>query len=211
MRRLDARLIGGLLLVGAGIIYLLQNLGYIHWANIIWGAAAGVAGVWFIALVVSNRKYWWAVIPGLTLLAITAIIGLDYLAPSLLARWSGPLFLGAIGLSFWIIYALDRGMWWAIIPGGVLLTLAGVAGLSSDNGPQLGGIFFLGLGATFLLVGVAPNPRGTMRWAFIPAAVLLLLGLLLFVGLQTAINYLWPVALIAAGLFVILRAFRPRA
>ena len=211
MRKLDPRLIGGLLLIGAGVIYLLQNLGYIHWANIVWGVAAGIAGLAFLALVVSHRQYWWAVIPGLTLLAVAAIVGLDDLAPALLSRWSGQIFLGAIGLSFWIIYLLDRGMWWAIIPGGVLLTLAGVAALSnSDNGPQVGGVFFLGLGATFLLVGIAPNPHGALRWAFIPATVLLVMGLLLFVGFEAAINYLWPVALIAGGLFFILRAFRQR-
>ena len=211
MRRLDARLVGGLLLVGAGVIYLLQNLGYLLWANLIWGTAAALTGLLFLALVVGNRNHWWAVIPGLTLLAVATIIALGYLAPSLVARWSGPIFLAAIGLSFWVIYLLDRGLWWAIIPGGVLLTLAGVAALDRDNGPQLGGVFILGLSATFLLVGIAPNPHGALRWAFIPAAILFLLGLLLFVGLHAAINYVWPLALIAVGLFVILRAFRPRA
>src|SRR5689334_6475771 len=107
MRRLDARLVGGLLLVGAGIVYLLQNLGYLHWANIVWSLAAAFASLFFLAMVVRNRNDRWAVIPGLTLLAIAAILGLNDLAPSLVARWSGPILLGAIGLSFWIVYLLD--------------------------------------------------------------------------------------------------------
>jgi len=47
-----------------------------------------------------------------------------------------------------------------------------------------------------------------MRWAFIPAAVLVVLGLLLFVGLATAINFLWPVALIVGGALLLIRALR---
>lgn len=211
MRRLDPRLIFGLLLIGGGLIYLLHNLGLIHWGNLVWGAAAAVAGVIFLAIVARDRGMWWALIPGLSLLGAAGLVALDYLAPTLAAQWGGPLFLGAIGLSFWLIYALDRALWWAIIPGGVLVTLALVAGLDNREGLQTGGIFFLGLGATFLLVGVAPNPHGQQRWAFVPAAVLLVLGLLLMVGFVAAINYLWPLALIVAGLFWLLRAFRPRA
>ncbi len=211
MRKPDARLIAGLLLIGGGLIYLLQNLGLIHWGNIFWGIAAGLAGLLFLALVIRDRTWWWAIIPGLTLLAVAALVALDYLVPSRLATWGGPLFLGAIGLSFWIVYLLDRGQWWAIIPGGVLLTLAAVAALDKREGLELGGVFFLGLGATFLLVGLAPSPHGPLRWAFIPAGVLILLGLLLFVGLQAAINTIWPVALIIGGLFLLVRAFRPRS
>ncbi len=57
MRKIDARLIGGLLLVAAGFIYLLQNLGYLRLTGIVWGAAAGVAGLAFVALVISNRDH----------------------------------------------------------------------------------------------------------------------------------------------------------
>jgi hypothetical protein len=211
MRKLDPRLTVGLLLVAGGLIYLLQNLGLIHWGNLVWGIAAGLAGLVFVALFIRNRQQWWAIIPGLALLAVAALVALNALAPALSAHWGGTLFLGAMGLSFWIIYLLDRDKWWAIIPGGVLVTLAGVAALNQSNDLQTGGIFFFGLGATFILVALAPNPHHQMRWAFIPAAVLLVLGLLLFVGFQAAINYIWPVALIIAGLFLMVRAFRRRA
>ena len=35
--------------------------------------------------------------------------------------WGGALFLGCIGIAFWVIYLADRARWWGIIPGGVLL------------------------------------------------------------------------------------------
>ena len=119
--------------------------------------------------------------------------------------------MGAIGLSFWIVYLVDRAHWWAIIPGGVLVTLAAVAALDKAADGVSGGVFFLGLGATFLLVALAPNPHGRMRWGYIPAAVLLVFGALLIVGFTDALRFAAPAGLILAGGFLLLRAFRPRA
>jgi hypothetical protein len=68
----------------------------------------------------------------------------------------------------------------------------------------------LGLGLTFALVGLVPTPEGQMRWAFIPAVILTIIGLLILVALSSLINYIWAVALIAGGLIIILRAFRTR-
>jgi len=67
-----------------------------------------------------------------------------------------------------------------------------------------GSLFFLGLGLTFLLVAVLPNPFGKMQWAFIPAAVLVVMGALL--GSQATaglIGYIWPAVLIIIGLVVL--------
>jgi hypothetical protein len=208
MKRMDARLIIGLLLIAGGIFYLLDNLGLVTWGGLVWAAAALIGGVAFLTIVARDRAMWWALIPGISLLGLAGTIGLGELAPALGDRWGGSLFLGAIGLSFWVVYAFGRANWWALIPGGVLLTLAVVAGLDQFGGIETGGVFFLGLGLTFLLVGVVPTAQGPMRWAFIPGGILLLMGLLLGVGFEAAINYIWPVALIAGGLLLLLRGFR---
>lgn len=211
MQRIDARFIFGLLLIGGGVIYLLQNLGLITWGPLVWAIAFAVGGLAFLSVFARDRLMWWALIPGLTLLGLAGLLTLQQIAPAQAESWGGSLFLGAIGLAFLIVYAANRQFWWAIIPGGVLLTLAVVAGVDRFAELQTGGVFFLGLGATFALVALAPNPQGPMRWAFIPAAVLAVMGLLLLVGFITAINYLWPAALILAGLFLLARAFRRRA
>ena len=49
MKRLDQRLLWGLLLVAAGVFYLLQNLGYITWGSLVWAGAFGVGAVIFLA------------------------------------------------------------------------------------------------------------------------------------------------------------------
>ena len=68
------------------------------------------------------------------------------------------------------------------------------------------------IGLTFALVGLLPTPRGprSVRWAFIPALVLLIMGGVIFAAAEQLINYLWPVALILAGLYLVWRTFRPR-
>jgi hypothetical protein len=212
MRRIDGRLIVGLLLIAAGLVYLLQNLGLITWGPVVWAAAFLVGAVVFLAIFVRDRASWWAIIPGMTLLGLGGIMVLELVNPALEATWGGSLFLGAIGLSFLVIYLRDRSHWWAVIPGGVMATLALVAGLDNlDLAFETGGIFFLGLGLTFLVVALLPANGENMRWAYFPAAALLAMGLLIGVGFERAINYLWPVALIVGGLFLLVQAARRKA
>jgi hypothetical protein len=98
-----------------------------------------------------------------------------------------------------------------VIPGGTLLTLAIVAGTENLFGDfETGGMFFLGLALTFAVLALVPTPQGRMRWALIPAGVLLVMGVLLFATLTRAVEFVWPAALIAVGLFLIVRTFWPR-
>jgi len=100
-----------------------------------------------------------------------------------------------------------RDFWWAVIPGGVLWTVALVSGLSSAlPGELTSGILFLGLGLTFALLSLVPTPQGRMKWALIPGGVMLLLGLIVTVSAAGSLFvYLWPAVLILAGLYLLAR------
>lgn len=107
----------------------------------------------------------------------------------------------------------DRAMWWAIIPGGTLLVVGLVAFLSNDvfaaYMPFDAGLLMLpGLGLVFLAVALVPTAQGRMRWAFIPAGVLLVLGLLLIGGQVSAMAYVVPAGLILGGCIVLIRSLR---
>jgi hypothetical protein len=83
-----------------------------------------------------------------------------------------------------------RKQWWALIPGGVLLTLAGVTLVSEPD--YAGGLFFLGLALTFGLIYFLPKPSGKSQWALYPAVFLLAVGVLVNLGEANVLNYVWP-------------------
>lgn len=207
MKRVDRYLIEALVLIGLGILFLLQNLGILGGvAGLIWALAFTAGGVAFLVVFLRNSGNWWAAIPGSTLLGIGALIGLDELIPAHAGSWGGALVLGMISLGFWLVYLTGRQRWWAVIPGGVLLTLAAVASLTENtSGMDLGWVFFLGLGLTFGLVAMLPTPDGHMRWALIPAAIMMAMALLILAVAEPIFNVLWPLLLIVGGIALIWR------
>jgi hypothetical protein len=176
----------------------------------LWALIFGAAGIAFLAALARNRAHWWAAIPGCILLGIGLLVALDDLAPAVAQTWGGALFLGMIGLGFWVVYLVCRACWWAVIPGGTLFTLALITALSESlPGQDLGWIFFLGLSATFGLLYLLPTGEGRMKWAIYPAAVLLVMALLVMAAMGQVINLFWPLALILAGAYMLYRTMRP--
>jgi predicted Kef-type K+ transport protein len=151
---------------------------------------------WFF----SDSSKWWAAIPGFTLAGMAASsLLLDKIG------WGGLAFLGGIGVGFWAIYIRQPARWWAIIPGGVLLTLGFTSALSEVfNIGETGGVFFLGLGLTFLLLTLLAK----MKWAIIPAAVLLLFGFFLGTPFVGVLEYSWIGILLIAGIVLVVSAIR---
>ncbi|MBL7198771.1 MAG: hypothetical protein ISS56_01340 [Anaerolineae bacterium] len=207
MKRSDWRIPGGILLIVGGILLLFQSFGMFRFlVGLLWSLLLGVAGVAFLITFLSNREQWWALIPGFALIGLAATALADQVIPMGDGGWGGALFLGALSVAFWLVYLTDHERWWAVIPGGVLMTIAAVAGLSSFSaGIESGGVLFLGLGLTFGTLAFVPTPQGQLRWALIPATVLSVMGLLL--AFAPILRHLWPIVLILIGLYVILRAF----
>jgi hypothetical protein len=214
VKRSNSYVIWGLLLVAAGILFLLQNFGLVHSAwNVLFAALFAIGGIVFVTVFANNSQTnWWAVIPGFTLLGLAGLIGLGSILPeSATGSWLAGLFLGAIGLSFWVIYYVKREFWWAVIPGGVLVALAlGVSLADLSDGMAMPAIFFLGMAATFAVVYFLPTPQGRMRWAAIPALVLGIMGLAFAASMGEMMGLLWPAVLIIAGVVLIGRTFLSR-
>jgi hypothetical protein len=172
----------------------------------------GIPAVMFLLTYAFDRRQWWALIPGFILLGLASVVFNEANHGSSLV--SGAIFLFSIGLPFWLIYVTKR-WWWAIIPAGVMTVLAIMPIVSNDvlPGQFVGGIFFLGLAAVFALVRLATLSNPSMGWAWWPAAILGIFGVLtLLLGNASIAQYIWPIALIVLGGWLLLRNFaRPRS
>jgi len=208
---LKSPVLWGSLLIVAGVLFLLEEIFSIHLGSIFWAGLLCLAGLFFLLIYSNNRLNWWALIPGITLIGVGLSVLLDTVLPGIGDAWSGLLVLGGIGASFVGVYISDRRQWWAIIPAGVLLTLAVISvldNLLTDLGT--GGFMFFGLGLTFAALALLPTEQGRMRWPWIPAIVLVIVGLLITAAAEQLLIYLGPLALILGGLFLILRTVGSR-
>ena len=204
---LESRLFWGVVLIVAGVLFLLQNLFGVQLGGIFWSAIFVLGGLFFLSIYFTERANWWAIIPGFTLVGIGLNVGLGAIFPAVENILGGAIVLGSIGLSFLVIYLLNRDFWWALIPAGVLLTLTVIIPLESFL-TEFGfiSLFFLGMALTFAVVALIPSPEGKMKWAWIPAAILGVMGIIFGAFSGAFMAYLTPLILILGGGFLIYRA-----
>jgi hypothetical protein len=200
------RILWGLLLILAGVLFLLNSIGMIAIGEYQWAILLGIGGLAFLSVFISDRNQWWALFPAFGLFIGGSIVYLENAYPTIPGDIAGAIAIGGIGLVFLLIFLTNFKNWWALIPAGVLFSLTAVFLL----GAQSGGAFLIGLGLTFGLIGFVPTEQGRMRWAFIPAAILIIIGLVILIASFDLFELLWPLGLIAAGLLIIYYVIRSR-
>jgi CBS-domain-containing membrane protein len=209
MRIWRSRTLWGILLVVMGTLFLLESLQILALGGA-WAALFVAAGLTFGVTFLERSENWWAAIPGMTLLSIGTMIGVAAIFPKLGNLVGGGIILGGLALSFWLVYLRSRfQQWWAIIPGGILLSLA--LGITIEPFLQddvFAAIFMLGMALTFALVYLLPTAGERMSWALYPAGALALVGLIILSVTTQLAGLVWPVLLIAAGAYVLLRSLR---
>ncbi len=76
----------------------------------------------FWAVYGRDRQKWWALIPAYVLLAVALMIGLMGLG--ILGERLVPAYvMFAIAIPFYVVYAWNRGLWWVLIPAGVMTAI----------------------------------------------------------------------------------------
>jgi len=92
-----------------------------------------------------------------------------------------------LALPFFVVYAVSKKSWWALIPAGAFTTIAVIIVLpfliSDEHNTQYGlysGVLFLGLAATFGILWLRRKAQPT-DWAKYPAAGLFVLSILAFI------------------------------
>jgi hypothetical protein len=197
----------GIFLILGGIAMLFQNLFDIQLGGLFWGTAFIIGGIAFLMQLSRTEQAWWPLIPGITMLGLGTSILLGVIFPRLAEYFDGLLVLGSIGLAFVLVYLRERRAWWALIPGGVMLTLALVSVLDQGNvGFDTGGIFLLGLGLTFLVLAWLPDTR--QQWAYIPGGILVVIGLLVAAASGAWLSIVGPALIIILGGWLIFRSWR---
>lgn len=209
MKRLDLGIVFGVVLVLAGALFMLETLGVLQGVETLFFAVLfAAAGAAFLYWFSTDREKWWALIPGFVLLGLAAVLAIEGLFRGDTGGLSGGVFLGSIGLGFLAVYLVKRDFWWALIPAGVMVTLGLVAATSNvAHGNLSGGLFFLGLAATFALLYFLPTAQGPQKWAAIPALILAAMGVLLLLEAVTSLSYVVPALLIVVGAYLLWRAF----
>ncbi|HIP97297.1 MAG TPA: hypothetical protein EYH32_08805 [Anaerolineae bacterium] len=209
MKRSITRTVVGLLLILGGIVLLMENLGFLRvWRSWFWAMIFGGGGLLFLAVYVGDRRQWWALIPGASLIGVGLLIFLDTVRGVPDEVRAGVMLL-CISLAFWGIFLSDRRQWWAIIPGGVLIVVA-VIPMAARALPEsvVGGLFFIGLGLVCTVLYLLSFSNPDLRWAKWPALPLFLIGLLAIFAAQ--LLTWWPLLLILLGLYMLLRTVTGR-
>jgi hypothetical protein len=209
MRRLNHGVFWALFLVLAGVFLLLKNLGVFGtWGDFAWGGLFTIVGLGFLIAFIANVQSWWRAIPAFTLLGLGIPMLLEQWGRMTLLQWQGPAALFGVALGFWAVLLVRRENWWAEIPAGVL-TLLGLMLVFQERLTQQQTwltVFSIGLGLVFALLYVlrARQPGGW--WPAVPAAALILFGLVTWIGPvgtgQMVLRW-WPVLLIPIGLVLL--------
>ncbi|QCO99877.1 hypothetical protein FCN77_21890 [Arthrobacter sp. 24S4-2] len=211
MKAATASIIAGAVLLLAGVLLLLDSLRVLDSGVLVWPFIFGAAGGAFLAVFSRSRANWWAAIPGFVLLGLAAVIIATELWPGSAGDWPGTLFFLFIAAGFAAVYFREHDNWWALIPCGVMLTLALVVALPPGlDGTPVASVLFLGLAATFATLAAIPE---RMKWPLIPAAVLAVLGLSFAIQSTVAfgaMDYITAFVPLVAGLCLLYYAFHSR-
>jgi len=160
----------GVLLIGAGLLVLAEQMGYTSmFSPQVWMIVfAGISLLGIVSYALSGWKQWGWLFPAGVFGGLAVIIALVEANVSSAAVGS-PLFFGLL-IPFAAAYLMDRARnWWALIPGGVMLFLALTTLLvDTAGGEWVGAMFLLLIGLTFLFVYL--NNRARI-WALIVAYV----------------------------------------
>lgn len=115
-------------------------------------------------------------------------------------RFAGTAALGYPALAFTLVFLARPRAWWALLPAGVLASVALVTTAEElvprwDPAPLL----FLGFAATFTILYLLPRDRGGKRWAVYPALGWIFLTVLVN-DPGGASGWFTPLVLIAGGI-----------
>jgi hypothetical protein len=201
MQKSGYRLIWSGLFIVLGLALLADNLDLLgDWNAPVWSLMLGAISLIFLVTYISDRRQWWALIPGLTILGTAVGV---FLAEQDLVEgyWVASIILAGVGLPFVLIFFADRRQWWALIPGMTMCGIAVGVGLEGANvisDEAVGGVIVGGIGLGFLSIYLVDRRQW---WALIPGGILGTIAV--FLLLAAVAEFVWPLLLILLGVLML--------
>jgi hypothetical protein len=204
----------GLLLVGGGALWLADATRVVSVSPVVVAIFFALAGIGFAVDFARDSRSWWAAIPAGALLGLGALVAFVEVATAP-AEWGASVLLAATGLGFAAVYLRNRDLWWALIPAGLLLSVAIIVASTPIVGRGEGiAVVVLGLMAAILVALAFVPMRGRrMLWLLVPAGMLGVVAAFLARGAAEALepfNWVSPAALLVVGVVVLFRALSGR-
>lgn len=201
----------GLILFGVFALVVQFELIYLS-PEMIVAAVLGFSGAALCVSYLRGHKLWRLFVGAPLFFAGVSI----YIStsPSIPDEFIGTLCLWSIAVAFLLLYLRRRDQWWALIPGGVLLTLGTIVTIEAFHwlpDELMGSVLFLGFGLTFLALYALKPGETRLAWAVWPAlgcfgmAAFIWLDLLFYIDFGELV---FPILLIVLGLLAIVRSWR---
>jgi len=168
-----------------------------------------------------QRRTRGAIVGGAVLIIVGILTFVGQLIPDAMGELFGTFLLLGLGIIFLIAGIITRESGW-FIPGGILTGLgAGVGFITSSFAERFtvdeGGLFLMIFAAGWFLIPIMSIIFSDERhlWALIPGVIIGLVGFAViyggvFMDVLEWIGYLWPLALIAAGVYILWRIRHPK-
>lgn len=216
MQKNSARIWLGIGLIVIGVLILMDEFRWFYFREeLIVAVAFALCGVALLSSY-SRDKMVWKLICGLIGLFVGFVIFLEH-SRIVTDDYLGGVILWLLAGGFLTVYMRNSKLWWAVIPGGILLTLGAMVMLEETFWRfryYSESFFFLGAALTFAYLYKIRTPENKLNWAKWPAMVAVAIcGITLldewfyYFNLE---DYIAPAVLIAIGLFLIGRNFSSR-
>jgi hypothetical protein len=196
-------LIWGGLLILLGVMSLIQV--YVDLTAWVWVAVLAAAGCGAFLIYLTDPSDWGMLIPAYVLWAIAGLVGLIELNV-LKDDWVALYVLSAIALPFLIGFLRDRNRWGLLIPAYVLLAvglMVGLIGAEVLDDLLIPAYVMFAIALPFLVVYLRNRANW---WALIPAGIMSVIGLAFLIA-EDVVEYILPVAVILAGIWILARQF----
>jgi len=178
---------------------------YVDLTAWIWVVVLAAAGCGVFLIYLTDPSEWGMLIPAYVLWAVSGLVALIELN-ILKDEWIALYVLSVIALPFLVGFLRDQNRWGLLIPAYVLLAvglMVALIGARVLDDLLVPAYVMFAIAIPFLVVYLRNRANW---WALIPAGIMSVIGLAFLIA-ESVVEYILPVAVILAGIWILVRQF----